>query len=80
MKNRWTALVVAFAVAAGWVSLHAQTHFASVTGTVTSSDGVSVPNVEVVATNQDTQVAYTATSNDRGALHDHGAPHRDVRA
>ena len=66
MKNRWTALVVACAVAAGWVSLHAQTHFAGVTGTVTSSDGVAVPNVEVVATNQDTQVAYTATSNDEG--------------
>ncbi len=30
------------------------------------SDGVSVPNVEVVATNQDTQVAYPATSNDQG--------------
>ena len=59
-------MLVSCAIAAGWVSLHAQTHFASVTGTVTSSDGVSVPNVEVVATNQDTQVTYTATSNDQG--------------
>jgi Carboxypeptidase regulatory-like domain len=66
MKNRWMAVLVTCAFAAGWVSLHAQTHFASVTGTVTSSDGVTVPNVEVVATNQDTQVAYTATSNDQG--------------
>jgi Carboxypeptidase regulatory-like domain len=66
MKNRWMAVLVTCAFAAGWVSLHAQTHFASLTGTVTSSDGVSVPNVEVVATNQDTQVTYTATSNDQG--------------
>src|SRR5262245_1380424 len=66
MKIRRTAVLVWCAIAAGWVSLHAQTHFASVTGTVSSSDGVSVPNVEVVATNQDTQVAYTATSNDAG--------------
>jgi hypothetical protein len=66
MRKRRTAVLVLCAIAAGWVSLHAQTHFASVTGTVTSSDGVSVANVEVVATNQDTQVAYTATSNDQG--------------
>ena len=68
MQRRWfrTAVLVSCAVAAGWVSLHAQTHFASLTGAVTSSDGVSVPNVEVVATNQDTQVAYPATSNDQG--------------
>ena len=66
MKHRRTAVLVLFAIAAAWVSLHAQTHFASVTGTVSSSDGVTVPNVEVIATNQDTQVAYTATSNDQG--------------
>ncbi len=66
MKHRRTAVLVLFAIAAAWVSLHAQTHFASVTGKVTSSDGVSVPNVEVVATNQDTQVPYSATSNDEG--------------
>ena len=68
MERRWfpTAVLVSCAIAAGWVSLHAQTHFASVTGTVSSSDGVTVPNVEVIATNQDTQVAYTATSNDQG--------------
>ena len=68
MQRRWfrTAVLVSCAVAAGWVSLHAQTHFASLTGAVASSDGVSVPNVEVVATNQDTQVAYPATSNDQG--------------
>ena len=66
MKHRGMAVFVSFAIAGAWVSLGAQTHFASVTGTVTSSDGVSVPKVEVVATNQDTQVAYTATSNDQG--------------
>jgi len=57
---------VGLAIAAFSVSLHAQAHFASVTGTVTSSDGVSVSKVKVVATNQDTQVTYAATSNDEG--------------
>ena len=62
------------------VSLHAQTHFASFTGTVTSSDGVPVPNVEVVATNQATQVTYTARSNDRGPLHHLGAADRHLQS
>ena len=66
MKRRCTAVLAALAIAVGSASLQAQTHFASLTGTVASSDGVSVPNVKVVATNQDTQVAYTATSNDQG--------------
>jgi hypothetical protein len=65
MKPR-TAVLVSFGIVAAWVSLGAQAHFASVTGAITSTDGVSVPNVEVVATNQDTQVTYTATSNDEG--------------
>jgi len=51
MKRRCTAVFVGLAIIASAVSLHAQTHFASVTGTVTSSDGVSVPNAKVVATN-----------------------------
>ena len=66
MKRRCTAVLAALAIAVGSATLQAQTHFASLTGTVASSDGVSVPNVKVVATNQDTQVAYTATSNDQG--------------
>src|SRR5262249_19546414 len=44
----------------------AQTHLASFTGTVTSKDGNPVAKVEVVATNQATQVSYTAHSNDQG--------------
>ena len=66
MKRRCSAAFVGLAIIASAVSLSAQTHFASVTGTVTSSDGVSVPKVKVVATNQDTQVTYTAVSNDEG--------------
>ena len=66
MKRRCTAVFVGLAIIAGAVSLSAQTHFASVTGTVTSSDGASVPKVKVVATNQDTQVTYNAVSNDEG--------------
>ena len=56
MKRRCSAALVGLAIIASAVSLSAQTHFASVTGTVTSSDGASVPKVKVVATNQDTQV------------------------
>jgi hypothetical protein len=44
----------------------AQTQFASVTGTVTSRDGNPLPDVEVVATNQATQVPYRAKSNASG--------------
>ena len=51
---------------AGGVSLGAQTHFASFTGTISGADGRPVPNVEVVATNIATQVTYTARSNDQG--------------
>ena len=43
MERRWfrTVALVSCAIAAGWATLYAQTHFASVTGTVTSSDGVA---------------------------------------
>jgi hypothetical protein len=61
-----TAFALSFLISASWVSLGAQAHFASLTGTITSTDGLSVPNVEVVATNQATQVTYTAKSNDQG--------------
>ncbi len=45
------------------VPVLAQTQFASFTGTVSSRDGNPIPDVEVVATNQATQVAYRARSN-----------------
>jgi outer membrane receptor protein involved in Fe transport len=50
----------------GSVPLLAQTHFASFTGTVTSKDGGTLADVEVVAVNVATQVSYTARSNDLG--------------
>jgi carboxypeptidase family protein len=58
--------VLAFLLLGGWVSLVAQTHFASFTGTISSKDGNPLPNVEVTATNVATQVTYTARSNDAG--------------
>ena len=66
MRSFRTACALSFAISAGWVSLGAQAHFAGFTGTITSSDGLSIPNVEVVATNEATQVTYTAKSNDQG--------------
>ena len=48
------------------VPLLAQSQFASLTGTVVSKDGNPLPKVELVATNQATQVTYTARSNDAG--------------
>jgi hypothetical protein len=61
-----TALLLLFVISLGGIPLGAQAHFASFTGTITSSDGLSVPDVEVVATNEATQVKYTAKSNDQG--------------
>ena len=68
MQGQWlrTALAVSSVLLMSSAPLLAQTHFASFTGTISSSDGLSVPNVEVIATNQDTQVTYTAKSNDEG--------------
>lgn len=58
---RW--VFIAFLLVPCPVSLFAQTHFATFTGTVTSTDGSSVPDAEVVATNTATQVTYTGRSN-----------------
>jgi outer membrane receptor protein involved in Fe transport len=67
MKTRSVAaFALSFLISIGSVSLGAQTHLASLTGTITSSDGLSIPNVEVVATNEATQVKSTAKSNDQG--------------
>src|SRR5262249_55943180 len=66
MSRRCRAVLVGLAIFVCSAVANAQTHFASLTGTVTSSDGATVPKVKVVATNQDTQVTYTATSNDDG--------------
>jgi hypothetical protein len=66
MKRRLWVLTISLVTLLGSVPLFAQIHFASFTGTITSTDGNPVPNVEVVATNVATQVTYTARSNDAG--------------
>ena len=68
MKRRWfrTAFALTFVISVGWVLLEAQAHFASFTGTITGSDSLAIPGVEVVATNEATQVKYTAKSNEQG--------------
>ena len=68
MQGQWlrTALAVSSVLLIGSVPLLAQSQFASFTGTVTSTDGNPLPNVELVATNEATQVTYTARSNDAG--------------
>src|SRR5205823_5831504 len=66
MKMLRVGAALSLLVLAGGVSLGAQTHFASFTGTISGNDGKPVPDVEVVATNVATQVTYTARSNDAG--------------
>ena len=67
MRSRWmrTALAISAALMCP-VPLLAQTQFASFTGTVSSKDGNPLPSVDVVATNQATQVAYPTKSNEAG--------------
>ncbi|PYQ41500.1 MAG: hypothetical protein DMF77_15560 [Acidobacteria bacterium] len=60
-----TTLVVSFVMLLA-VPLLAQSQFAGLTGTVISKDGNPLPKVELVATNQATQVTYTGRSNDAG--------------
>jgi hypothetical protein len=67
MRTRWVRTALSCAMLLAPVSLVAQTHFASFTGTITSkADGTPVVDVEVVATNVATQVTYTAKSNSDG--------------
>ena len=46
----------------------AQTGAASITGLLTDQSGAAAPGVTVTATNQDTNVPYTAVSNDAGSF------------
>ena len=67
MKIKQLALVAA--VALGLTSLaSAQTTTASITGTVADPSGAVVPNVKVTATNNGTNINYTASSNDAGVF------------
>ena len=58
-------LLLAIALSAP-ISAVAQTCAATLTGTVTDSNGGVVPNVKVTAINQDTNESYTAVSSDAG--------------
>src|SRR5918993_1898293 len=64
----WCSVLVISSVALllGSSPLAGQTQFASFTGAVISTDGNPVPGVSVVATNEATQVTYTAVSNEQG--------------
>ena len=67
MRTRWLRTATAASVALLCsIPLFAQTQTASFTGIVTSKDGNPLPNVDVHATNQGTQVDYTAKSNEAG--------------
>src|SRR5207247_9827864 len=59
----WLALVLVLVVNG---SAFAQTGAASITGLLTDQSGAAVPAATVTATNQATNVPYTAVSNDAG--------------
>src|SRR5215470_15804288 len=65
MKRVQPAVAVALALGlAGYAA--AQTITASITGTVADPTSAAVPNVKITATNADTNVNYSATTNDSG--------------
>ncbi|MPY90149.1 MAG: hypothetical protein GEU99_19775 [Luteitalea sp.] len=65
LRTRLFLLVLVAAMA--WPSAgHAQTGAASITGIVTDESGASLPGVTVTATNEATNVPYTAVSNESG--------------
>ena len=62
----WVPLVLLLGLLAP-ASAGAQTGAASLTGIVTDETGAAVPGATVTATNQATNVEYTAISNDAGS-------------
>jgi hypothetical protein len=67
IRTRTAGLWLAFVLALGLSSnAYAQTGAASITGLLTDQSGAAVPGVTVTATNQATNVPYTAISNSAG--------------
>ena len=65
-SSLFSLFVVLFACAIGATPARAQTGAASLTGIVTDQSGAAVPGATVTATNQATNVDYTAVSNEAG--------------
>jgi hypothetical protein len=63
----WGLLLVLFLGLLAPVSAGAQTGAASLTGIVTDETGAAIPGATVTATNQATNVEYTAISTDAGS-------------
>ncbi len=66
MRERVSILAACLALFVSVQAVSAQTITGAITGTVTDSSGAVVPNVKVTATNVDTNLAYTALTNDAG--------------
>jgi len=65
-KLLWVCLLVLGLSFMPLTSASSQTYTATVTGTVSDSQGAAVPGVKVVATNQGTKLEYTAQTGDAG--------------
>ena len=69
--RRACGLLLALALVLGLQAVaYAQTGAASITGLVTDQSGAPTPGVTVTATNQATNVEYTAVSNEAGNYDD----------
>ena len=78
--RRVCGLLLALALVLGLQAIaYAQTGAASITGLVTDQSGAAAPGVTVTATNQATNVEYTAVSNEAGNYTITSVPGRDVR-
>ena len=65
-SSPFSLFVVLFAFAIGATPARAQTGAASMTGLITDQSGAAVPGATVTATNQATNVDYTAVTNEAG--------------
>src|SRR5262245_32589608 len=65
-KLLWACLLVFGLSFMPLTSASSQTYTATVTGTVSDTQGAAVPGVKVVATNQGTKLEYTAQTGDAG--------------